>query len=774
MVSAAIFRLEHSRLYNHKAIMLGFSALALALPASAHAQEKTSRLPQKVTPLERIVVTAPRKAKRVLDVPQSISVITREDIEDRNIGDIQDLVRHEPGVSVKRFASVTNPWGQYEGFTIRGTGGNRVALTVDGSRVQEGTIEGSRDFFDMSNFRSVEIVRGPNSVLLGADALGGAVMFQTLDPADLLTDPTKPWALEAKTGYSSYDNSWRKQVTAAYDFGDIKVLGSYGQVSSSEAELSKARADGGIWGCERLDFPCNRMFPADNDTNNALAKIVWTPDAQHTFKLTGELFGRDSKILQIHDTLADFGPPSMQYLNASWVRDLEMSRKRVAFSHDWQVGTAWLDSVSWNVSWSPQKRVTDSRQRRVYSDRFELHDLYRGYQEEFLQAGLRMQSSFDLGSTHHTLTYGFDGSRTKGDYTGIDRVYNSRTGRTTTRENRGFGFPRFTTERADFYVEDRIEFLDGRLTVNPGVRLAHHSIDPTGDASYSGLPGFQPKKHSKTELLKRVGAVYKFDETYSIYASYGEGIKMPTSAQLFQSNVDTFTGRPIIPNPNLKPESVSSYEVGFRGELDRGYFSVASFYADYSNFIRSMQPTTVTGPGGLPVLAYTSDNVENVALWGLEIGGAYEVFDYTTASANISWTKGRQRASAGAAATAVDAATPLTAVLGLKHEIPDYGLQLEVLGTFAAGRTESSKPNDFLPPGYAVFDAYATWSPRENIELTAGIENIFDRRYFPNTLTGYGRSTWGTENGAIFNKGSPLELQTAPGRVFKIGAKVRF
>ena len=772
MGTATTFKLHTLASTHRRALLAGVAALTLALPAQAQAQDKTTRRVQEETPLERIVVTSTRGAKKVLDVPQSISVITREEITDHNVRDIQDLVRHEPGISVNRTTSITNPWGQLNSFTIRGMGGNRVLLTVDGSRVQEGITDGSRDFFDMSNFKSVEIVRGPNSVLWGADALGGSVMFQTLDPSDLLTDPTKPWAVEVRTGYDSLDNSWRKQVTAAYDFGDIEVLGSYGQVSSSEAELSKARADGGIWGCSRLYIGCDRLFPADTDVDNALAKVVWTPDAQHTFKLTGELFGRDTRVLQLYDMSASTTgiPSTTAYVNDPYVRDLEMSRKRISLEHDWQVGAAWLDSVNWNLSWSPQKRETDSRQRRVYSNRIQLHDQYRNYSEDFLEADIQMKSSFDLGSTHHTLTYGFDGDRTKGDYAGINTTYNSLTGTTTTAINQGFSFPRVDTERADFYLEDSIAFLDGQLTINPGVRLAHYSIDPTGDASYPGLPGFRPQKQENTELLKRVGAIYKFDDTYSAYASYGEGFKMPTSAQLFQSSVDPFTGSSLVPNPNLKPESVDSYEIGFRGELDRGYFTVATFYADYANFIRGFQPITVTAPGGVPVVGYTSDNVEDVALWGIEFGGEYEVLDYTTASANITWSKGRQRTSAGAPTTAFDGATPLTAVLGLKHELPDYGLQFEVFGTFAARRTQNSDAADYLVPGYAVFDAYAKWTPRENVELTAGIENIFDRRYFPNTLTGYDRVPASVATANV----NPLELQTAPGRVFKLGATVRF
>ncbi|KRB62046.1 hypothetical protein ASE04_19375 [Rhizobium sp. Root708] len=724
------------------------------------------------TVLDKIVILSTRKTKRVLDVPQSISVITREELEDHDVRDMQDLVRHEPGVTVDRTTSITNPWGQLNSFSIRGMSGNRVQLTVDGSRVQERITDGSRDFFDMSNFRAVEIVKGPNSVLWGADAVGGAVMFQTLDPSDLLTDPSKPWALQVKTDFDSFDRSWRKQVTGAYDFGDVEVLGSYGQTSGHEARLSNARADGGVWGCSRRNFTCDQLFPADNTVNNALGKIVWTPDGENTIKLTGELFGRDTDILQLYDSGASAtGIPTTTAYNSDYYnRDLDMSRRRIALEHDWQVGASWLDSINWKLSYSEQGRKTDSNQRRIYSNRYQLQNQYRDYSEDFLELDIQMQSSFDLGDSNHTLTYGFDGDRSKGDYAGINTSYNSLTNTTTTAINQGFSFPRVTTERADFYLQDEISLLDDRLTLTPGVRLAYYSIDPTGDASYPGLPGYRPGQQDNLELIKRAGAIYKLTDTYSVYASYGEGFKMPTSAQLFQSSDDPFSGSSIIPNPNLKPESVESYEIGFRGELDKGYFTVAAFYSDYKNFIRSLQPVTLTNSAGVPVLGYTSDNVEDVHLWGLEFGGEYEIMTDTTLSGSVSWSRGRQQVSETAATTAFNGAMPVNAVIGLKHVLPDYNLQFEVFGNFAAGRTENAVATNFMPAGYAVFDTYAKWTPRENFELTAGIENIFNRRYFPSSVTEYGSVAPSTATANV----NPLELQTGPGRVFKIGATVKF
>ena len=68
-----------------------------------------------------------------------------------------------------------------------------------------------------------------------------------------------------------------------------------------------------------------------------------------------------------------------------------------------------------------------------------------------------------------------------------------------------------------------------------------------------------------------------------------------------------------------------------------------------------------------------------------------------------------------------------------------------------------------------MFDAYAKYKPTENGELTAGIQNIFDVKYFTNTQTGFAETATDSTAGQ-----NPLELQSAPGRTFKIGATVKF
>lgn len=751
-------------------------ALAVALPQPATAQQLTEA---QTTILERFVLTATRSTKNVLDVPQNVAVIDAETLEKHQVRDIQDLVRYEPGIAVTRQTALTNPFGQLTSFTIRGVGGNRVQLMVDGSRVAEQIIDGSRDYVDPWNLKAVELVRGPNSVLWGADALGGTVAFRTRDPEDLLDGSDKPWALEIKTAWDSFDNSFRKQITGAYDFGDVKVLGSIGHMSSEEPVLSNADPEGGAWDCPRPSFiRCNEFFPTDTSAWNGLAKVVWTPNEDHEVKLTAEFFSRKTTVDQTWDAFSEdefytTNPLyySLYYESEDYVRNLDMSRTRLALEHKWQVDAPWLDTVEWKISYSPQKREMFTEQLRNYSllSPAELRQItqVRDYGETFLEGDVQMVSSFELGGTSHTLTYGFDGDIADTDYQGTNTTENLTLGTDpVTTKYAGFNFPKVQTIRADVYVQDEIAMFDERLTVTPGLRLANYSIDPTVDADYVPLPGFTPERVETTKLIKKLGAIYKLDDTYSVYASYGEGFKMPTSQQTSISVKDAFSfpAIEIIPNPDLKPESVASYEAGFRGEFANGYFSIGGFYSKYDNFIRSLQPV----PG--ETNKYRSDNVASVELWGIEASAEWQFADDFTAFGSLAWSEGVQQISSSSPETVFDGGVPLTVIAGLRYEIPDNGLEFEVIGTLAAGVDERSDPAAFKPEGYGLLDAYVKWKPTENIELTAGVQNIFDTRYFPNTLSGYNA----VESDPDVAAQNPLELQTGPGRTFKVGATIKF
>lgn len=153
------------------------------------------RLPVRNRPL---TVTATRTEKRADEVTATVTVVTRDQIEDELATDIKDLARYEAGVSVRnspaRFTaagSSTGPAGN-SGFNIRGIEGNRVLILVDGVRVPEAYSFGAQamgrgGFVDLETIKSVEILRGPASALYGSDGVAGAVGHDLVYGADYST-----------------------------------------------------------------------------------------------------------------------------------------------------------------------------------------------------------------------------------------------------------------------------------------------------------------------------------------------------------------------------------------------------------------------------------------------------------------------------------------------------------------------------------------------------------------------------------------------------------
>ena len=163
-----------------------------------------------------VTVTATRTDHPIEDVPATVSVINEVEIERNLVKDIPGLVRYEPGISVSNNPGRFGP----NGFNIRGIGGNRVLMQIDGIRLPDAFDFGSfssasRNSVDIDAIKSVEILRGPASSLYGSDAIGGVVSYITKDPEDYMSLTSKPVYGSVKTGYASADKSWFGTATMA-------------------------------------------------------------------------------------------------------------------------------------------------------------------------------------------------------------------------------------------------------------------------------------------------------------------------------------------------------------------------------------------------------------------------------------------------------------------------------------------------------------------------------------------------------------------------------
>ncbi|KMS54840.1 TonB-denpendent receptor [Novosphingobium barchaimii LL02] len=167
---------------------------ALAVSAPAMAQDAS----------DGIVVTATRQPTPITQIGQSVTVVTRAEIERTQATTATDVLARIPGVSTVQ----SGGFGQPSSVFIRGAENAQSLVLIDGVRINDpGDVGGGFDFgaLTIGQFDRVEVVRGSSGVLWGSRAIGGVINFIT-------ARPTEQWTARAQAEYGWRD---RKQVSAS-------------------------------------------------------------------------------------------------------------------------------------------------------------------------------------------------------------------------------------------------------------------------------------------------------------------------------------------------------------------------------------------------------------------------------------------------------------------------------------------------------------------------------------------------------------------------------
>jgi vitamin B12 transporter len=126
--------------------------------------------------VDPVVVTATPVATPAEQLGASVSVVPGEDFQTYHYPTLDEALRSVPGVEIRR----SGAYGKTTSVTIRGANANQVQVLVDGLRVKSPTL-GQVDLSDISPdlIERIEVIRGPQSTLYGADAIGGVINIIT-------------------------------------------------------------------------------------------------------------------------------------------------------------------------------------------------------------------------------------------------------------------------------------------------------------------------------------------------------------------------------------------------------------------------------------------------------------------------------------------------------------------------------------------------------------------------------------------------------------------
>ena len=728
-------------------------ALSLTLPAFAQQSVAQTTLPKVVannqvvdpSQLSDITVSATRSARKVDDVPSSVSVITGATIQKEGARSLKEVFRNELDVTVPvgptRFGVGGAPTGRggQEGVNIRGLGGNQVLMLVDGIRIPNGFSfgpfsTGRGDFLDIDGLKSVEVLRGPASTQYGSDGLAGAVTFKTLDPSDLLTRGQKVGGF-ARLGYASIDQagSGALAVAGKNEKWQALVLGSYRQGHETD---NKANND-----TKSVD----RTTPNPVDYNNRylLGKAILTIDAAQQLGLTIES-QRRSQHTQVFSARAA-APVPVRGLTGLTTQDT-IERDRLSLEHRYNdVNATWIQSAETRLYWQDAKvnqYATEQRNRapeRIRDNTFRTHVV-----------GVATQFQTNLtGWVNQRLSYGLDLSQAhisamrNGTFPPYGSKFPSRP------------FPDTTYTLGGAFFQSEIEL--GAVSVIPGVRFDRYAIDP----STKGYENRALASLSGQAVTPRIGAVWRLASGFAPYAQLARGFRAPTPEQVNNGFANLASGYTSVGNPALKPEYADSLEIGFRGKSHGLRYSLAGFENRYQNFISQ----EVIGGGGRPSnpTIYQYVNLTKAKIQGVVAQFELKVGQRWTVQTGGAYLKGDSQINGVSAP--INSVQPFKAMFGLQYDASEWGGQATVLYSAAKdpSRIAPGRTSQFASPDYTVLDLGVYWKPSTNLTLNANLNNALDTKYWRwSDVSGL------TENSRI------ADAYTAAGRTVQVSLRYDF
>ncbi len=725
-------------------------AVSLAtLGSSVAAQDSVSRI-------EELTITATRLPRTIENIAGTVSVLSDEIIERELAIDLDDLTRFQPGVTMN-----TASRGGNQGFSIRGIGGNRVLTVIDGVRSNDiyaaGPSSYGRDSFEIDNLKSVEIIRGPASVLYGADAMGGAVILNSKTAEDYVQSDSGTY-FNVLASAADADEQYKLGATAAVQSGDVGLLA---RATRREFEEQEVNGPGSL-------------NPQDGESDNLLLQAFWDVAPGHKLIASYETF-MEENLLTLESDLSASVTQSNGFD--------ETERQRFGLQYLWQGETALADDLQfiWNLQTTDalqntvQERTSfsfiDPRNPRSFGGTQALRVTDFEFNQETTAFNLNLRKSVVTTGATHSLAYGFNY-----DATDTERPRNRcETDLVSNQQTCAISafpfappevfpnktFPDTETERFGVYLQDEIVLGDSGLTLIPGVRHDRYEMNPNltdnlsgvGDIANFGGFSVTPVDVSQTSLS--LGAIYDLNETYSLFAQYAEGYRPPNFDEANQAFVNLGFGYATVPNPALQPESSQGIEVGFRADLDNAFVSFAIYQNQYDDFIQS----NFVGMQG-NINLFQDTNIGEAEIRGAELVANYYLSDEWQLRSSVAYSRGDNEVDD----TPLDSIEPLQGVFALSYSAPTGFWGGEVILTAAGEQDRVSDPTLVTADSYALVDLLGHINISDAGTLRLGIFNLFDEQY----------ARWANIQGLEATSITAIQNAQQPGTNFRVAFSYEF
>lgn len=725
--------------------LIGYQTIRLSY-ANLEKSGFSATLVQTAINLDQVVISGSRWNQNQRDIPARILVLSPKDVTLINPQTTADLL----GASGEVFIQKSQQGGGSP--MIRGFATNRLLYTVDGIRMntaifRSGNLQNVISL-DPFSFESAEVIFGPASLIYGSDAIAGVMSFRTLTPQYSLSSKQLVTG-NALARYSSANNEmtghfdvnvgWKKwaMITSfsANHFGDLR-MGSYGPTDYLRP-----------WYVERIDSTDvvvtnddpKVQKPTGYSQINLMQKISFKPNEKWEFQ---------------------YGFHYSTTSNYARYDRLIRTKKGLPRSAEWYYGPQEWMMNNLTIINSAQNMIYDQMVIRLAWQSFEESRIDRDFQKLMryhrIEKVNAYSANFDFTKSlgkKHNFFYGIEIVWDDVKSSGTDEDIS--TGDEITGPSR---YPNSTWASYAAYLSYQYKVTE-KFLVQAGVRYNYNSLnaDFSNNLDFYPLP-FSDAKINAGALTGNLGLVYNPTEKWSVIMNLSTGYRAPNVDDLGKI-FDVQEGSVVVPNPDLKPEYAYNGEIGVAkvfGEAVK--IDITGYYTYLQNAMVRRDFTL----NGLDSIMYDGEMcrvqaIQNAAfatVYGIQAGLEVKLpagFGFTT---QFNYQKGIEELDNGTKSPLRHAA-PWFGISHLTYKANKLELDLYAMynGEISyANLCEEERGKDYLyakdadgnpySPAWYTLNIKALYQITDNFSVSAGVENITDRRYQPYSsgISGAGRN----------------------------------
>lgn len=637
------------------------------------------------------IATATRLVLTPKETPQSVTVVTRKHMDDFGLNNVDDVMRHTPGITVSAFDSDRSNY-YARGFSINNFQYDGIPSTARNVAYSAGNT-----LSDMAIYDRVEVLKGATGLLTGAGSLGATINL-------VRKKPTADFQGHASLGAGSWDN-YRSELDVSgpmTESGNVRgrAVAAYQDKRSFMDRYS--RKSPVYYGIMEFDLSPDTMLTVGGDYQDSLPTASsWSG----SFPLINANGDRNSVKRSFNNA-------------ANWSSWEQYTRTAFAMlEHD--LGNGWVTKLQLDHKINGYHALMGSIQGDEPRADGSANITSGKYTGETVSdsADLYASGPFSLGGREHELVVG--GSIGISDWNGKgywnlapNRVdFNNWHGHATQPD---WGAPQQyiddTIRQTGAYMTTRLNLADDLKLLLGGRVVNYH------------LTGNNPSYRETGRFVPYVGAVYDLNETYSVYASYTD-IFMP------QENYNRDRQ-----NQLLEPDEGQNYELGLKADFFDGRLNASAAYFEVHETNRAVSDDDYNNLRPAPQnYAYKGTKAVTKG-YELEVSG--ELSPGWQIQAGYTHKVARDDQDVKISTFEPEDQVKLYTTYKLKGDLNKLtvggGVRWQSVGWQDIYNNPHGGYEAFSQEAYWLVDLMTRYQITKNVSATLNVNNIFDKSYYTN------------------------------------------